>query len=161
MNPADILKYGHSTVLRSLDGLPETDWHIGGVCGVWSVKDIIGHLAAYEHFLEEIIAPFAGMKIDTPMLGQIGQIGISAFNDVQADVRKSHSVAQIQTEYNESYHRVAGVAAKVPAEIWPRVGTIPWYGPEYSLDDFIVYTFYGHKREHCAQINVFKDRNKQ
>ena len=28
-------------------------------------------------------------------------------------------------------------------------------------DDFIVYSFYGHKREHMAQVNVFKDTLKQ
>jgi hypothetical protein len=26
------------------------------------------------------------------------------------------------------------------------------------LDDFIVYTYYGHKREHAAQIAAFRDR---
>jgi proline iminopeptidase len=29
---------------------------------------------------------------------------------------------------------------------------------EYALDDFIVYNYYGHKREHSAQIAVFRDR---
>jgi hypothetical protein len=29
---------------------------------------------------------------------------------------------------------------------------------EYALDDFIVYQYYGHKREHCAQIAVFRDK---
>jgi hypothetical protein len=32
---------------------------------------------------------------------------------------------------------------------------------EYSLDDYIVYSSYGHKREHGAQINVFKDTLKK
>jgi hypothetical protein len=41
MNAVDILKYGHQTVLRTLDGLPEAQWETGGVCGVWSVKKII------------------------------------------------------------------------------------------------------------------------
>ncbi len=38
-----------------------------------------------------------------------------------------------------------------------KYGTLPWYGMEYALDDFIVYTFYGHKREHSAQIAAFGD----
>jgi hypothetical protein len=42
--------------------------------------------------------------------------------------------------------------------IQPKPGTLPWYGPEYALDDFIVYSYYGHKREHSAQINVFRDQ---
>jgi len=28
---------------------------------------------------------------------------------------------------------------------------------DYALDDFIVYTNYGHKREHSAQIAAFRD----
>ena len=30
----------------------------------------------------------------------------------------------------------------------------PWYGPEYSLDDLVVYTMYGHKREHDPQLSA-------
>src|SRR5689334_18125965 len=58
MNASDILKYGHGTVLRAIDGLPEAEWEIGGVCGVWSVKDIIAHLASYELVLKEVLLSF-------------------------------------------------------------------------------------------------------
>jgi hypothetical protein len=36
-------------------------------------------------------------------------------------------------------------------------GTIPWYGEQYSIEDLIVYQYYGHKREHVAQIWVYRD----
>ena len=38
------------------------------------------------------------------------------------------------------------------------VGTLPWDGEDYALDDFLVYGYYGHKREHSAQIAAFRDR---
>ncbi len=158
MNPTDILKYGHSTVTRTLEGLPDSEWEKGGVCGVWSVKNIIAHLASYEHWLEEVLAPFAGLTIDMPVMNQLGQIGPHAFNDAQVDARKGQSVAQTRAEYMDTYTRVfEQIVPRVPADIWSKMGTLPWYGADYSLDDFIVYTFYGHKREHMAQINVFKD----
>lgn len=37
---------------------------------------------------------------------------------------------------------------------------MPWYGDAYALDDLIVYMYYGHKREHNAQIAAFRDRFK-
>ena len=40
-------------------------------------------------------------------------------------------------------------------------GTLPWYGMEYALDDFLVYIYYGHKREHSAQIAAFRDLPEQ
>jgi hypothetical protein len=48
--------------------------------------------------------------------------------------------------------------ANIPAEKIREAGTMPWYGNEYALDDYLVYSFYGHKREHCAQIAVFRDQ---
>jgi hypothetical protein len=48
--------------------------------------------------------------------------------------------------------------AQIPAEKLREAGTLPWYGMEYSLDDFLVYTYYGHKREHSAQVDAFRDK---
>ncbi|MEZ4667654.1 MAG: hypothetical protein R3E39_07025 [Anaerolineae bacterium] len=158
MNPTDVLKYGHQHVLRTLDGLSRSTWETGGVCGVWSVKDIIGHLAAYELMLSEVLAPFAEIEIEPKILPQIGNIGIAAFNDVQAASRHGKTVSEVLREYEDTAtYNVEKVAIQISSPIWSRRGTLPWYGDEYSLDDYIVYTFYGHKREHCAQIDVYKD----
>ena len=158
MNPIDVLKYGHQHVLRTLKGLPQREWDTGGVCGVWSVKDIIGHLAAYEHMLTEVLVPFSGVASEHKIMSQIGEIGIAAFNDMQADARKQQSPAAALAEYNDvTNYILEQVVPKIAPTLWSQVGTLPWYGADYSLDDYIVYTFYGHKREHCAQIEVFKD----
>jgi hypothetical protein len=158
MNPADILKYGDQFLLRTLDGLPQSTWEQGGVCGVWSVKEIIGHLASYEHWLQEILAPFAGVTMATPVFSRIGEVGPVAWNDLEVDLRRGQSAAEALAEYSDTYrHTIEQLLPNVPAEVWSQVGTLPWYGAEYSLDDFIVYSFYGHKREHSAQIAVYKD----
>lgn len=161
MNPTDILKYGHSFVTRTIDGLPLSNWEAAGVCGVWSVKDIIGHLAAYELLLTEVLAPFTDLSIESKIMPQIGQIGVAAFNDAQAASRQHLTPEQALAEYTDNFtYNQEKVVPKVAAATWSQVGTLPWYGAEYSLDDYIVYSFYGHKREHSAEINVFKDRLK-
>ncbi len=158
MNPADVLKYGHTFVTRTLDGLPYSEWETGGVCGVWSVKDIIGHLAFYEHLLTEVLSPFANLNIEAKLLPQMASPTI---NDLQASLRKSLTAQQVFAEYGNTFtYNFEQIVPKVPKDIWSRVGTLPWYGAEYSLDDYIVYSFYGHKREHCGEINVFKDKLK-
>jgi uncharacterized damage-inducible protein DinB len=140
MNAVDILKYGHQTVLGTVDGLPEGEWETGAVCGVWSVKDIMAHLASYEHLLVEVLNMFLGDE-PTPYLA----------------LRKDNSVAQVLAEYEEVQARTMTLAVQVPEETRRQPGTLPWYGTGYALDDFIVYQYYGHKREHSAQINVFRD----
>ena len=36
------------------------------------------------------------------------------------------------------------------------IAHLAWYGDAYDLDDFIAYMYYGHKREHAAQIKLFR-----
>lgn len=156
MNPADVLMYGHQHVLRTLDGLDFAQWESGGVCGVWSVKNIVSHLASYEHLFIEILSAFAGEDTSKTYLDHMINGG-AAFNDEEVDARRGLSPAEALTEYGTAYARVATLVGKIPSETWRENGTLPWYGDKYSLEDYVVYQFYGHKREHGAQIDVFRD----
>jgi hypothetical protein len=80
------------------------------------------------------------------------------FNDEQVELRKSKTSADALAEYSGAHERVMSLIERIPAQTLRQPGTLPWYGMEYALDDYIVYGFYGHKREHSAQIAVFRDR---
>ena len=54
---------------------------------------------------------------------------------------------------------IMGSPSYIAPEVWREVGTIPWYGPEYSLDDLVVYQMYGHKREHDPQLGAVLERS--
>ncbi len=158
MNANDILKYGHYTFLGSLDGLSDAELEQDGVCGIWSTKDIIGHLASYEQVLVEILQGFLGGGA-TPYLEQFAKGLI--FNDEQVGARKANTLAEVLDEYKTVQAKTQEMIAQISAETCRQTGTLPWYGADYSLDDFLVYTFYGHKREHAAQIFVFRDTLKK
>jgi len=158
MNGADILNYGHLTVVQTVDGLAAADWATPGVCGWWSVKDIIAHLTSFEHLLIDVLNSVQG-EGPTPTLAKYGQ-GQQQFNDLEVEARQRHSSDQVWAEYNETFAQAAELLASIPVNRRRHNGVLPWYGPEYDLEDFIVYTFYGHKREHSAQIAVFRDELK-
>ena len=158
MNPLDILKYGHLTVMRTIESFPKDQWYTSGACGYWSVKDLLAHLGSFELVLEEILNNLLDQRA-TPMLKLYTDPNVN-FNDTQVDQRSGQTLEQVFGEYQNTYGRVMAVAAQISAETWNREGILPWYGAEYDLEDFIVYTFYGHKREHCGQIAVFSDRFK-
>ena len=161
MNASDILKYGDSFFMETLDGLAEADWHTSNVCGVWSVKDIVAHLASSDLILIDILHDFVGEAGPRPTLQSLMTEGPERFNDVQVAQRQHMTVAETLAEYQAAHAEVMTLIARVPAAKIAEVGTIPAYGPEYSLDDFIVYSYYGHKREHGAQVAVFRDQLKQ
>jgi len=149
------LQYGHQTILDAIDGLPENEWNTPGVCGVWSVKDIIAHLASFEQVLVDELKRRL-MDGATPHLDLLIAQG-DDFNDMQVAGRQNRTVTDVWEEYTAAYTEVLALAEQIPAETFRRTGTLLWYGQEYALDDLIVYMFYGHKQEHCAQIMVFRD----
>ena len=54
MNAKDIMQRGHRSVMKAVDGFPAADWDVTGVCGVWSSKDVMSHLAeGTEHVILE------------------------------------------------------------------------------------------------------------
>ena len=65
---------------------------------------------------------------------------------------------EVLAEFNDAHAQVMSLATQISPELLRQTGTLPWYGMEYALDDFLVYTFYGHKREHSAHIAAFGDR---
>lgn len=164
MNAIDVLKYGHYTVQQALNDLPDSVWEKAGVCGTWSIKDIIAHLASFEHVLKEVLASMIGSEMytsipsaATPYLSRF--IDAEAqFNDTEVDARKGRTVMDILAEYDIIHSQVMSLITWVPEEILRQTETLPWYGVQYALDDFIVYAFYGHKREHCGQIALFRGR---
>jgi uncharacterized damage-inducible protein DinB len=156
MNATDILKYGHQTVQQAIEGFPATAWETPGACGVWSVKDIIAHLASYEEVLVDILSGFVGSH-PTPSLDTFIELG-GQFNDSEVEKRKSRTVREVLDEFNDAHAQVMELTARIRPEVFRHTRTLPWYGMEYALDDVIVYLYYGHKREHSAQIAAFRDR---
>lgn len=156
MNPSDILKYAHSHVIDSITGIEEPDWETPGVVGFWSVKDLIAHLASFEWVLVEVLNSFLGGG-ETPTLDELLKGG-QYFNDSQVPMRAEMTPGEVWEEYVEAQRQVMERLDDIPPASWRQVGALPWYGAEYDLEDLVVYQYYGHKREHSGQINLYRDR---
>jgi Mycothiol maleylpyruvate isomerase N-terminal domain len=157
MNADDVFRYGHLTVLRAVDGLPDADWETPGVCGVWSTKNVLAHLASYELASGDVFAMVLG-EGETPTLDLMLSEG-DTFNESQVDQRASWSVAETVEDYTHANERAAVLLSRIPLAQRRQPGLLPWYGAEYDLEDLLAYLSYGHKREHSAQIAVFRDRS--
>ena len=160
MNVRDVLTYGHKDVITVVEGLSEAEWQIPEVTTSWSVKDTIGHLAAYEVLLEDAFTSVLDPSARTPTLEKM-RAGAKSFNDAEAESRRDRSGREVLDEYSAAHERVIRLLDRFTPERLREPGTIPWYGAEYSLDDFVVYANYAHKREHVAQIRLFLKRRRR
>lgn len=153
MNAHDILFYGDRTLMASLDRVPEQERMTPGLIGWWSARDTMAHLAIFEEGLVQLLESFLGGPFPE-MLSNMD----SRKNDELVAQRKDKTFDELLQSYKMSRARVLELIKQIPPETLRRTGTIPWYGDEYSLDDFIVYTFYGHAREHAARFDAFADQ---
>ncbi len=149
MNAIDVLTYGQKTILATIGRYRPDDWDRIAL-GVWTSKDLLGHLGAFEVRFADILATFVG----APPSSDLMSADPRTFNDDQAAIRKDWTIEQVTQEFLDANERVMTHARAITPERWREVGTIPWYGPEYSLDDLLVYQMYAHKREHDPQLSA-------
>ena len=157
MHPVDVLHYGHQTVIEAVGNLEESAWDIPGACGVWSCREIIAHLASFELVFVDLLHKLLNEDVPTPAMNAFMTDGPANFNDNQVALRKDQSPGESWAEYETAFQKSHNLFKRIPAEMFRQSGILAFYGDEYDLEDFITYTFYGHKREHAAQINAFID----
>jgi hypothetical protein len=153
VNPLDMMMFGQRTIDGLIDRLRPDDWTTIAL-GVWTSKDLVGHLGAFEVRFAEVMAVF----VDETPATNLRAEPPATFNDDQAAIRRNWPVEQVVAELRDAHRLTMDHAARIPAETWTAVGTIPWYGPQYSLDEMLVYTMYAHKREHSPQLEGILDR---
>jgi hypothetical protein len=153
VNASDILMYGQRTIDGLIDRLEPADWDAIAL-GTWTTRDLVGHLGAFEVRFVEILTISLGEEPATSLTRDPAE----TFNDDQAAVRVAWSVDAIVAELREAHAQATALVPRIPANRWREIGTIPWYGPQYALDDLVVYLMYGHKREHAPQLEAVLER---
>ena len=156
MDAVTIMFYGNRTFLGALEGLDFANWEEPSVCGIWSIKNIVSHMAATEILFADVFGMFTG-AVERPMFDRYSQT-YGTWNDDTVAERALMTCEEALAEYHAAYEEKMERARQLSPGLLAQTGIIPWYGDNYSLDDYIVYGDYGHKREHAAQIMAFRDR---
>ncbi len=160
MHTLVILKHAHRRIHEVTTALSEPEWGLPGVCGVWSTQQIVAHLTGWAAYFEEFLAPHAGVTLPSPYIEDFKQLGEDGFNAKHGTIAAALSPADVRAAYDMAWERVLAIATRVPPERWVEEGTLAW-DPAGSLDDFVVYAYYGHQYEHAAQIETFHDRRRR
>jgi hypothetical protein len=78
------------------------------------------------------------------------------FDEIEVAKRRDKTVSQVLAEYEAAYTQTVALLPQIPVEVRHKKGISPWDGSPYDLEDFIIYSLYGHKQEHSAQIATFR-----
>ena len=155
MNATETLDTSHQMIIQALDDLPDLEWDIPNVCGQWSVKEIVAHLASYEHVLVDVLKTFLGAE-PTPYIYRFVN-NIQEFNDTEVKQRRYDTAQHVLDDYNDTQVETISLLEQIPADKVGEIGTMPWYGKGSCLND-LINVFYDHTCEHCAQITRFRQK---
>jgi uncharacterized damage-inducible protein DinB len=158
MNLPDILFYSQKLVTDSAGNISDEFLMKPGACGEWSVKDILAHITSYEFLLLDVFK-FVKHQKDTPYLHQLNT-EYKNFNTLQVNAYKNKSKKNLLQEFMQAYDGVLEQLKNFTPSELRKSGTIPWYGTQYSLDDFVVYANYAHFVEHTTQIKLFLEQTR-
>ena len=147
------LTYGQNHILEAIENLSATDWETPGVCDEWSAKDVVAHLAALENVLLDVLKSMLGDD-DTPQLQAF--TADPDFNENEVLKRRNKSWIVVLAELALAHDEVMNLIDRIPEQVFRQKGVLARYGVDYDVEDFVVHMYYGHKREHAAQIEIFQ-----
>ena len=159
MNAIEQVENAHLQVIETVDDLPELEWDVPMTPDGWSVKDVIGHLASFEHLYVEVFQMVLGESTETPYI-TVYTKQHNDFNNIQVEARSNHTAQQVLDEYEEVQANATALLARIPAETIDEKGTLPMYGKDRSLHD-LINNFTFHTKQHCDGISAFRLREKQ
>ncbi len=120
--------------------------------GVWTIKDIIGHLSAWEQVMVDAMPLYAAGRSD-----QVPQVdNFETFNDQQAAARQTLPLSAILEESRSVRQQLVAASKGLTAEQWEQRVPFPWGGK-----GGVAYGVAGlaeHEMEHVQAILSWRDR---
>ena len=121
---------------RSLSPLTAADMDIPGVCGEWSVKDVLGHVTTWEAELIQSLA----------MGRALPSLAVDAFNQAAAVLKRRLSHRELMEQLEETHRSLRDALNGTPSS---------YFEPGESLREKIDADSVLHYDEHAAQIRAW------
>ena len=133
-------------LLTILANMPDRIDLTDPVEGEWTIKDILGHITAWELTL---IQPMQSLIMGKPFSPEIVQDG-EAYNRDHAQRRLNLPIDEINKEMHQVRGELIRLAAQLPDAVWQNVYEAPW-GGRNTLSG-LVYGLALHESEHTHAI---------
>lgn len=125
----------------AIDGVPEERMTEPGVCGEWSVKDLLGHVAVWDAYVVAVSRRFLAGEVP-------GTVDWEGINEREAAARVDRSVAEQRAEMD----RVHAAMVEFVAALQPKELRTKGVRPRIRVDT------YEHYDEHATDIRAWRER---
>lgn len=145
------LAESRQTLRQAIQGLGEEEMTQVQVEGVWTIKDVLGHIASWEEICLEPLRPYADGK---PF--QVEDIkDYLNVNQGLVDRKQDTSLDAILDEWDAIRQELTATASKLSAEQWEQKVISPW-GDEGTVTEMLD-ELYEHELEHAHTIQQWRE----
>ena len=142
-----ILKATRKEFLSLVDMIPEAERTTRPVCGVWTMKDLVGHLADWEKVgvdgLRQLVAG------QTPEFDEVIP-DFDTWNNAHAAARRDQLWDDVWADFEQTRETLLALVDQMQERDWERPFTAPWDSPINGY--FWVNVWTGHDHEHAIDV---------
>ncbi len=156
MRKSDILnelKSARADLLAAIDGLTPEQMMIPGAVGIWSVKDVLAHLAAWES--ELVTALNQAQNHQVPNLVRIDDF--HSWNEEQYHTNVRRPLEAVKSDLENVHRRLCRMVEEYDGQALMDNRRFRWMEGE-PLWYLIEETAYLHEREHAEDIRAWRER---
>ena len=135
---------------QAIQGLSEEEMTQVQVEGVWTIKDVLGHIASWE---ETCLEPLRRYADGGPFEVEVIQDYL-AWNDEQAARKRDTPLDTILDELAAIRQALVAAASRLSAEQWKQQVPFSW-GGEGTMAE-VLDVFYRHELEHLRTIQQWR-----
>ena len=156
MKSEDTLEYLNQTRTRLYQTLEDLSNEI--ICSVpvegsWTIKDILGHISAWEITIIKSLESLAsGGEFSPDIISDV-----EPFNLAQVNQRRTFSLDQVKSELQEGRDAILKVAERLSDKAWNAIYPAPWGGQD-TLTNLIA-GLADHEAEHTKIISGWREGN--
>ncbi|MBN1680042.1 MAG: DinB family protein [Anaerolineae bacterium] len=147
------LRAARAELLQALDGLTGDQMLQAGAVGIWSVKDVLAHLVAWEAELVTALARLEQHKQHAPRIVEIDDI--DEWNEQQYHVNVSRSLEAVWDDFEGVHKQLLVTVEQVDNRSLDDNRRWPWMEGE-PLSYLIAENAIWHEQEHAEDILAWR-----
>jgi uncharacterized damage-inducible protein DinB len=138
--------HSRQSLLKAIAGLSDDELTIIEVEGIWTIKDLLGHIAAWENSLLEPLSVFVdGEPFEAEEIPNH-----DAWNAEQSALRATRNYSEILKEIGNTRQELIKTAGRLTENQWNQTFRAPW-GDQNTLIEMISGLAW-HEEEHTKSI---------
>jgi uncharacterized damage-inducible protein DinB len=141
------LESGRQEMLATAALVPARQRQTRQLCGVWTLKDVLGHVADWEWYgVEKLEGPRSRRSL------AIRFRGIQRWNEAHAAARKEQSWDQVWSDFQAARLALGQMLEKMSQEDLAQPFAVPW-SKEWTVYRWL-HLWLHHEREHAADLRA-------